>query len=113
MNPTRAYDDHIATAIEQRDKKLSEAKMSISSTPTTIQEVLEESLQQQEMLTKLLRQLQDRLGPVMNDPEMPIQEGSTPPAKGHSMMVNGIRHGIETTRFQSELVSTLINALEL
>lgn len=112
MNPTRAYDDHIATAIEQKKKELSRAENSTSVVPTTIQEVLEESLQQQEVLTKLLRQLQDRLGPVMNGPELPMQE-ATQATKGHSMLVNVTRQMVDNTSFHQHMVTTMLDSLEV
>jgi len=118
MNPTRAYDDHVATAIEAKEKmdKEMRAKMEkaaiASATAMTVQEVLEQALENQDRLLTLLRQLYDRLIPVMGTPELPMQE-TTSAAKGHSMLVNVTHQVVDNTSFHQQMVTTMLDSLEI
>ena len=117
MNPTRAYDDHIATAIQERDEKLSKMayteKAAIASATTmTVQEVLEQALENQDRLLTLLRQLYDRLIPVMGTPELPMQE-TTSAMKGRSMLVNVTHQVVDNTSFHQQMVTTMLDSLEV
>ena len=118
MNPTRAYDDHVATAIEAKEKMDREMRakmeqMTIASQASmTVQEVLEQALENQDRLLTLLRQLYDRLIPVMGTPEMPMQE-TTSAMKGRSMLVNVTHQVVDNTSFHQQMVNTMLDSLEV
>ena len=121
MNPTRAYDDHVATAetmemrkaeLEMKRRANMEKAAITSATTMTVQEVLEQALENQDRLLTLLRQLYDRLIPVMTSPEMPMQE-TTSAAKGHSMLVNVTHQVVDNTSFHQQMVTTMLDSLEV
>lgn len=120
MNPTRAYDDHVATAetMEMRKAELEKKRANMekaaiaSATAMTVQEVLEQALENQDRLLTLLRQLYDRLIPVMGTTDLPMQE-TMPAMKGCSMLVNVSRQVVDNTSFHQQMVNAMLNSLEV